>query len=235
MSQLRRNDAGHVIADHAHIEANLQLHKVGAGVAFSDEIFGRPVCVRIKYLSVSPDKKIRHECSVFGLLQTLYVGHKFQRGCVEDVAHPVFLATRDLFAAHHQDAAHSERSCAKKIFLQRDAISIAAVHVNDRIYALLYQYCRSGCARHMHLGGISQLHGIDRRAQDLALPVQRFCVRCLRQVHMGSHHEIFRSQGIFKCHAEFLEIPVFIISNSLPCRPYASTRRHAAAICRARC
>ena len=61
---------------------------------------------------------------------------------------------------------------ANKIFLQRDAIPIAAIHVHDRIYALLYQNCCSGNARHMFLGVISQLHGIDRWVQDLALPDQ---------------------------------------------------------------
>ena len=47
-----------------------------------------------------------------------------------------------------------------------------------------------------------QLHRINHGLKDLALLVQRFCVRCLRQVHMSSHHEIFRLQGILERHTE---------------------------------
>ncbi len=192
----------HVIADHIYIEAKLHLNKIGAGITFSDEIVRRPVGLRIKYFRAGTNLKIRVERSVFGMLQALYVRHEFQRRCVEDIAHPGHLAFWDILAAHHQCATHTKRGRAKKIFLQRDAVSIAAVHVHDRINALLQEYRRSGNARHMHLGGIGQLHRINHGLKDLALSVQRFCVRCLRQVHMGSHHEIFRLQGILERHTE---------------------------------
>ena len=103
------------------------------------------------------------------MLQALYVFHEFQSRCVEDVADAELFAIPDIFAALYHHTAHSECGGTKKILPQRDAIAIAAVHMNDRINALLKQYRRGSEARHMHLGGICQLHGIDCRGKDFTL------------------------------------------------------------------
>ena len=97
------------------------------------------------------------------------VGRREQAAAIEieDRLGLRLVAELGIVAAQHQNVADAQGHGAEEIALQRDAVAVAAGHLQDRLDAVREQEMRRGEAREMRLGA-GAVGDVDRRGQPLS-------------------------------------------------------------------
>jgi len=117
------------------------------------------------------------------------------------VVHPARLrvvAHALVVARQAEHVADPERVRPEQIALQRDAIPVAASHLDHRLEPLIERDVRRGDARHPDHGRlvVRQVDGIDHTAKVGRLLADQVRVGALGRTHLAAHCEVPRPQDL---------------------------------------
>ena len=176
--------------------------EIRAGIAFRGQIHRGPAGLGVEHGGRRPDQEVGNERHVPGVLQSARERHEFPGVRVEDAAHLGLHALRDPVSPHHEDAADAECDGADQVALQRDAVSVAAGHVQDGVDSPAREQGCGSDTRHVHLGPgiVGYLNGVDEFPQDIALPLQGVGIGRAGEVHVCRDDEVLRAQRLPKAH-----------------------------------